>query len=65
MIQVQEHVSLRRQRELLAISRSGLYYEPVGTSALMRRIDEIHLKCVSAARTAFLKARAAEPIFGA
>lgn len=48
MIQVQEHVSLRRQCELLAISRSGLYYEPVGTSseelALMRRIDEIHLK---------------------
>jgi putative transposase len=48
MIEVQEHVSLRRQCELLAISRSGLYYEPVGTSAeelaLMRRIDEIHLK---------------------
>ncbi len=33
MIEVQEHVSLRRQCELLAISRSGLYYEPVGTSA--------------------------------
>jgi putative transposase len=48
MIEVQELVSLRRQCELLAISRSGLYYEPVGTSAeelaLMRRIDEIHLK---------------------
>jgi len=48
MIQVQEQVSLRRQCELLAIGRSGLYYEPVGTSAeelaLMRRIDEIHLK---------------------
>lgn len=45
---MQEQVSLRRQCELLAIGRSGLYYEAVGTSAeelaLMRRIDEIHLK---------------------
>ena len=45
---MQEHLSLRRQCELLGVSRSGLYYEPVGTSAeelaLMRRIDEIHLK---------------------
>ena len=48
MIQVQEQISLRRQCELLAVGRSGLYYEPVGTSAeelaLMRRIDEIHLE---------------------
>lgn len=48
MIQVQESISLRRQCELLAISRSGLYYEAVGTSseelALMRRIDEVHLR---------------------
>ena len=48
MIQVQEQISLRRQCELLAVGRSGLYYEPVGTSAeelgLMRRIDEIHLQ---------------------
>lgn len=48
MIQVQENLSLRRQCELLAVGRSGLYYEPVGTSveelALMRRIDEIHLR---------------------
>lgn len=48
LIQAKEQVSLRRQCELLAVSRSGLYYEPVGTSreelALMRRIDEIHLK---------------------
>ena len=48
MIAVQEQLSLRRQCELLAVGRSGLYYEPVGTSAeelvLMRRIDEIHLK---------------------
>jgi putative transposase len=48
MIQVQQGISLRRQCELLGVSRSGLYYEPVGTSAeelaLMRRIDELHLK---------------------
>lgn len=47
MIQVQPCLSLRRQCELLGVSRSGLYYEPVGTSAeglaLMRRIDELHL----------------------
>jgi putative transposase len=40
--------SVRRQCELLRVSRSGLYYEPVPTSpeelALMRRIDELHLK---------------------
>lgn len=39
--------SIRRQCELLSISRSGTYYEPVGTDAedleLMRRIDELHL----------------------
>jgi putative transposase len=41
-------LSIRRQCELLQVSRSGLYYEPVGqdpeTLALMKRIDEIHLK---------------------
>lgn len=40
-------LSLRRQCELLAISRSGYYYEPVAESeanlALMRRLDELHL----------------------
>ena len=40
--------SLRRQCELLGVSRSGLYYTPVETDAeelaLMRRIDELHLK---------------------
>ena len=48
MIQVQEQLSIRRQCELLGVNRSGLYYEPVGTSreelALMRRIDELHLR---------------------
>jgi putative transposase len=48
MIKIQDGISLRRQCELLAISRSGLYYEPVGTSAeelaLMRRIDALHLQ---------------------
>jgi putative transposase len=41
-------LSVRRQCELLRVSRSGLYYEPQPTDpeqlALMRRIDEIHLK---------------------
>lgn len=41
-------VSVRRQCELLRLNRSGLYYEPVTTSeeelALMKRIDELHLK---------------------
>ena len=40
--------SVRRQCEILRVSRSGLYYEPEPTSpdqlALMRRIDELHLK---------------------
>jgi len=41
-------LSVRRQCELLRVSRSGLYYEPEPTSpeelALMRRLDELHLK---------------------
>jgi len=41
-------VSMRRQRELLGVNRSSLYYEPVEPDAeelaLMRRIDELHLK---------------------
>jgi putative transposase len=41
-------LSVRRQCELVRVSRSGLYYEPVATSAdeldLMRRLDELHLK---------------------
>ena len=39
---------MRRQCELLGIARSGLYYKAVGVDeedlALMRRMDEIHLK---------------------
>lgn len=41
-------ISMRRQCELLAVCRSGLYYQPKPTSAdelaLMRRIDELHLE---------------------
>ena len=41
-------LSVRRQCELVSVSRSGLYYQPVVTSAeeldLMRRLDELHLK---------------------
>jgi putative transposase len=44
----QPKLSVRRQCELLGVSRSGLYYEPKHTDpeelALMRRIDELHLK---------------------
>jgi putative transposase len=40
-------LSLRRQCQLLGISRSGFYYEPVSERAenlaLMRRLDELHL----------------------
>lgn len=43
-----EELSVRRQCELLRLSRAGLYYEPVEVSAdelaLMRRIDELYLK---------------------
>jgi len=48
MVDRAHRLSIRRQCELLAVSRSGLYYEPEPTSAeqlaLMRRIDELHLK---------------------
>jgi putative transposase len=48
MIDARADVSIRRQCELLRVSRSGLYYEREPTSAdelvLMRRIDELHLK---------------------
>lgn len=41
-------LSIRRQCELLGISRSGFYYEPVAETpenlALMRRLDELHLE---------------------
>jgi putative transposase len=41
-------LSLRRQCELVGISRSGFYYEPVPETpenlSLMRRLDELHLE---------------------
>jgi putative transposase len=41
-------ISIRRQCELLGVSRSSLYYEPVEPDAeelaLMRRLDELHLE---------------------
>jgi len=47
MIDATHKLKMTRQAELLAISRSNLYYLPRPTSdadlALMRRIDELHL----------------------
>ena len=43
-----EQTSIRRQCELLGVSRSSVYYDPVEPDAeeleLMRRIDELHLE---------------------
>lgn len=48
MIGPDNEMSIRRQCELLRVSRSGFYYEPEPTDPeeleLMRRIDELHLK---------------------
>ena len=48
MIDVEMPLSIRRQSELMSVSRSSLYYVPVepGTDDLkvMRRMDELHLK---------------------
>jgi putative transposase len=48
MIEPAASLSIRKQCELLAVSRSGWYYDPRSTSSeeleLMRRIDELHLQ---------------------
>jgi len=48
LVSADESMSLRRQCELLGVNRSSLYYQPVAPDdeelALMRRIDELHLK---------------------
>lgn len=48
MIDADAPLSIRRQCELLRVGRSGLYYEPeqdsVDDLALMRRLDELHMK---------------------
>jgi len=48
MVEPKHGLSVRRQCELLGVSRSGWYYEPTATCeeelALMRRIDELHLR---------------------
>ena len=48
MIELCPDLSLRRQCELVGISRSGFYYEPIPESeanlALMRRLDEMNLE---------------------
>lgn len=48
LVEADAGVSMRRQCELLGVNRSSLYYEPVEPDAeelaLMRRIDDLHLK---------------------
>ena len=48
MVAADVEPSMRRQCELLKVTRSSVYYEPVATDveelALMRRIDELHLQ---------------------
>jgi putative transposase len=48
MVEPEAPLSMRKQCELLSVSRSGLYYQPSPTSTdeldLMRRIDKLHLK---------------------
>jgi putative transposase len=48
MVVASPEISMRRQAELLLVSRSGLYYEPAPTDqeelSVMRRLDELHLK---------------------
>ena len=47
MIDKEDKLPLTRQCQLLDLSRSGIYYNPVPVSAkdmeLLRQIDEIHL----------------------
>ena len=48
LVEPHGEISMRRQCELLGVSRSSLYYEPVEPNseelALMRRLDELHLE---------------------
>ena len=48
LIQGQDEPSIRRQCELLEISRTAYYYQPCPESEanleLMRRLDELHLE---------------------
>jgi putative transposase len=53
MVESETDPSMRRQCELLGVNRSSLYYEPVKPDAeelaLMRRVDEVHVKYRSTA----------------
>ena len=48
LVEANAALSMRRQCELVGVNRSSLYYEPVEPDAeelaLMRRMDELHLK---------------------
>ncbi len=49
MITADAQPSMRRQCEMLRVSRSSVYYEATAPDddelAVMRRIDELHLEC--------------------
>ena len=61
-------LSLQRQCELVGVSRSGLYYEPVPESqenlALLRRLDQLHLErpTYGSRRLAALLRREGQPV---
>ncbi|MCP4141557.1 MAG: hypothetical protein GY755_14955, partial [Chloroflexi bacterium] len=44
----EEKLSIRKQRNLVGINRSSVYYNPVGESdenlRIMRRMDELHIE---------------------
>jgi putative transposase len=48
LVELCEQLSIRRQCELVGVSRSGWYYEPILETeenlALMRRLDELHME---------------------
>ena len=53
MIDRTHQLPVRRQAQLLDLSRSAVYYRPIPVSdddlALMRRVDELHLEHPSSA----------------
>lgn len=54
MIDPNHELTVKRQAEILGISRASVYYVPRGVSeadlALMRHIDELHRRCCTNGR---------------